>query len=212
MITEQGTVKVRTPVTEQAIKEMNKASFVLGILYTVFGGLFTLLGIVDSVFSEDSTFAVLIFLGVFLLFLGIFLIVARNAGIKNAIKRRSELELEFFATYIILHEYDDGENLCVQKIYYNKVVRVKDTANYLFIYHASRLAVCLDKKLLSPEELNIVRGVLSTKPAPVRQQGQESGAENLALITPENNVAEEVQAASDGEAGNTDCNDDGQTM
>lgn len=209
MITEQGTVKVRTPVTEQAIKEMNKTSFILGIVYTVVGAIFAVLGIAYSVFLEDDFYVVLIFLGVFLLFLGIFLIIVRNAGIKNASNRRSELEMEFFATYIILREYDCGENTCVQKIYYNKVVRVKDTANYLFIYHARNLAVCIDKRLLTPDEMNIVRGVLATKPAPVRQEGQE-GANPLALITPEKN-AEVVQTAPAGDGGNADCKDDGQT-
>ena len=177
MITEKGGIKSSTPIDERAVKELNKSSFTLGIVYTVGGSimiaLWLILLVAETLEGTGESFTLLLCLGILFLFLGIIMITSRNKILKNSTMRKTVDEVEFFRDFMILREYVNGEHVSTSKIYYGWLVKVKETANYIFMYNTAATAVSVDKASLPPQELNAVRKLLGRPAigasAPVQQ-------------------------------------------
>ena len=169
MITENGTVKTSTPITEQVTKELNKKVFVLSIVYIVLGAIFLALGFVVYMFTEDSYGIVLLACGTIILFCGIFMLVSHNATKNATLKYKKVDEVEFFRDHLTLYEYTDGELTTTSKIYYKWILRIKETQNYLFLYNTRVTAIAVDKNSLPISELNTIRMLLGRPMVAVAQ-------------------------------------------
>ena len=176
MITKNGTISVATQVTEDVQKEFNKPNFILGVVYTVLGSLVLCLGFIVLLiylFYDSSAYSnayLMIGFGALFLILGITLLITCNANLK-AFRQASRVEeIEFFNDFMMARGYENGELICTMKIYYSKIVRRRETANYMFLYTSRASAVLFDKNNLPLNELNTVRGLLNKKtmPAPVQ--------------------------------------------
>ncbi|MDE6373350.1 MAG: YcxB family protein, partial [Clostridia bacterium] len=159
MITERGTVKASTPITEQAQRELNKTTRTLGILYTALGAvalvLFVVLCIAES-FLDD----LFLLLGLIFFVGGIIILVSISKTNKTALKFQKVDEVEFFLDYMLVREYTNGEHTSTTKIYYNWIVKVKETHTYLFLFNTRATAVAVNKNSLPYQELNAVRKLL----------------------------------------------------
>lgn len=162
MITENGAVKTSTPITEQVSKELNKKVFILSIIYIVFGAIILALGFAFYVFTtEGESFGlILLVCGTIILLCGIIMVVNHGAVKKATLKYKKVDEVEFYRDYLMLYEYTDGELTTTSKIYYGWVLKIKETANYLFLYNTRATAVAVDKNSLPLTELNTVRMLL----------------------------------------------------
>lgn len=218
MITEKGTVKATTVHNENLNKELNKPSKILGIVYTVTGAIMIFLYILLSVLSDEEigvadkeAVAFNIFLmaaGAVLLVIGIVLIgtYARINKLKG-VETKSE-ENEFFTDYLINREYVNGEHISTAKVYYHRIVRVKETKSYIFIYNTRVTALSVDKTAIPANELTTIRSLLARPiagaaaymnmpktqaPAPQSEQAQPKKTEEAEVAKTQDQPAEEVK-------------------
>ncbi|MDE7087160.1 MAG: hypothetical protein K2O67_03100 [Clostridia bacterium] len=161
MITEKGSIKVSTPITERVSRELNKKTRVLGIVYTVVGAVVLAAAFVSMILWDSDFDSLFIMLGGIILAMGIFLLVACSNIIKSVRKYAKVDEVEFFRDYLIFREYTDGEHTSTAKIYYKWLVKTAESEHYLFLYNTKASAVCVEKSALPVGELNTVRTILS---------------------------------------------------
>lgn len=178
MITEKGTVKTSVELNENLYNDLNKNLRNLGILYIVCGVIIfifglLLLGINVYEGTEDWSEYVMVVVGAVFVFLGVFFQLLYRNAIKAALKIKRVSEVEFFNGYLIEKEYTDGEHTASNKVYYNWIVRKRETKNYLFLYNTRVTAVAVDKNSLTPDELNTIRALLGkapqASPAPAKE-------------------------------------------
>ncbi len=174
MITERGAVKVKTVMNDDVQKELNKTNFTLSIVYIVVGSILILAFIIGYVLSDIIEYSPLtsgffLTLGVFMLFFGIII----NVGCKknlNVLRQKQQVEeMEFYGDYLICREYEYGEQVSVNKLYYGRVVRIKETKSFIFIYNTNVTALAVDKRTVDFNELTAIRSLLQKvgKVAPV---------------------------------------------
>lgn len=165
MITEKGTVKTTTAITESVYDELNKPTKNLGIVCTVFGSIFLFIAVVCFFYAlvyglAVSGLGILIFLGCVLLLPGIYFLMLCKNFKASARRFRKADEVEFFSDYVIVREYTDGEHTATNKVYYKWLVKIKDSTRYLFLYTTKTAAVPIEKASLSSNELNTVNRLL----------------------------------------------------
>lgn len=179
MITERGSIKVTTPITEGTQRELNKSSRTLSILYMVLGPVFLVVGIAFLVLlPENPSGDGFCIFGLILLVMGIFLWLLVNKTVKSSNGYQKVEEVEFFVDHMMVREYTDGELTTTSKVYYKWVVKVKETANYLFLYNTRVTGVAIGKSALPLQELNVVRNLIkqSKNTATVQPQRFNGGA------------------------------------
>ncbi|MDE6075105.1 MAG: YcxB family protein, partial [Clostridia bacterium] len=160
MITEKGTIKTSTPLTLQVHNELNKKVFGLSIAYIVLGAIMLALGFVVYILTEDSYGIVLLVCGAILCACGIIILVAVRSAKNLTLKHQKVDEAEFFRDHLMAYEYTDGELTTTSKIYYNWIIKIRETANYLFLYNTKATAIAVDKNSLPLSELNTIRMLL----------------------------------------------------
>ncbi|MDE7076760.1 MAG: YcxB family protein, partial [Clostridia bacterium] len=148
----------------QVHKELNKKVFAFSILYIVAGAMLLALGIIIYVLSGDfyvnSSGNVMSICGMIILAGGIVILSAVRSAKNSNLKYQKVDEAEFFRDHFMAYEYTDGELTTTSKIYYNRIIRIKETANYLFLYNTKATAIAVDKNSLPLSELNTVRMLL----------------------------------------------------
>lgn len=181
MITEKGTIKTSTPITEQVNKELNKRVFKLSIFYIVGGAIVLALGIFVYVLSkaQDAYGSVLMLCGIICIACGIVVLSAVRSAKNLNLQHRKVDEAEFFRDHFMAYEYTDGELTTTSKIYYNRIFRIKETANYLFLYNTKATAVAVDKNSLPINELNTIRMLLGRPVAGAAQVPVQFPAQNV---------------------------------
>lgn len=198
MITEKGSIKVATEHNAEMNKELNKTTIIFGIAYAVLGGIMLLTSTLIYVIKPlpELPFFWLI-LGTVLLIFGLTIVgSAKNINKLNGVNKKVE-EAEFFSDYLINREYENGEHLVTAKVYYSRLVRVKETKNYIFLYNTRVTAVAVDKNKLTEQELNGIRSLLGRPVAvaapvtPVAEQPAPQVEENTAEVQAEKPVEDE---------------------
>lgn len=200
MITEKGSIKVATEHTAQMNKELNKPTLIFGIVTAIVGGLILLTSTIIYVVQENASLPLSwITIGTVLLICGIIATVsAKNINNLNGVTRVEEAE--FFEGYIINREYENGEHLVTAKVYYNRIIKYKETKNYIFLYNTRVTAIAVDKNKLAMQELNAVRSLLghpvsgvptNTDTNPEKKQSVADVQENAERVKTENPVEEE---------------------
>lgn len=161
MITERGSIKVTTEHNDNLYKELNHNSLILAIIYTVLGGIMLLAGLILYILTPENSLPLLwVACGTIMLILGItILISAKNINKLNGVDSKVE-ENEFFQGYFISREYVNGEHLSTAKIYYSRIVKVRETKSYIFIYNTRVTAVSVDKSKLTEQEINSIRSLM----------------------------------------------------
>lgn len=217
MITEKGSVKTATAVNGELQKELTKVSKVLSLVYTVIGAVVLVLGILLFVIGEDEEDGTLAYFmliaGVFLLFLGVLMLILRNRQVKETAKVVKVEENEFFQDYLITKEYIDGEHISTAKVYYSRLVMLRETKNYIFLYNTRVTALSVDKRTITPDEAAAVRSLanegirkaaIKTQPAvpcaprtEVQNAVPDDGANGEQAVTAEGQAVEAEQSAEE---------------
>lgn len=187
-------------------KELNKAAKTSAIICVVMGAIATALGLavfisdlIDLIVSyEESTdFDIIILVvGVCALTIGISLLVGQSRTYKELEKMRKVEEMEFFQTHFTDNEFVNGENVATVKIYYGWIIRVRETANYIFLYNTRVTAYAIDKRTLSFDELAIIRGLLNNRNAlqqPVQQPTPPDPAQWQQPVMPQQSAPQQWQ-------------------
>lgn len=162
MITESGTIKVSTEMSEKVQKEFIKSTRTIGLVFTVIGAIgvaFFLVLEIIAVFYEydhEGMFVILI-MESGLLGLGIGLLVLVGKTVKAAGTINRTFVYEFCKDYFTASEILNGEQVSSAKIYNSSIKKVKETKGYLFIYVNAASACPVDKCGLSEAELNMLR-------------------------------------------------------
>ena len=173
MITEKGTVLVRTPVDAQVQSEVNKGTSAFGIVAIVLGGIL-LVAYFSYLFVTLVTAAyrsnlVLLLLGAVLLVSGIIITVNTSKLNRQMALRNVVDEVEFFSGYCILREFVSGEHISTCKIYYSRVIKKRETANYLLIFNTAVTAAVVGKRGLPVGELQTIKRLLGLMGGGVQQ-------------------------------------------
>ena len=190
MITERGTIKTSTPITEQVNKELNKRVFALSIVYIILSAIFLALGFVIYLLTEDSYGLVLLVCGAILCACGIIMIGAVRTAKNLNLKRQKVDEAEFFRDHLMAYEYTNGELTTTSKIYYSWLIKIKETPNYLFLYNTRATAFAVDKNALPLSELNTIRMLLGRPVA-----GDTQVTVQPPVQTPEPTASDSVEPA-----------------
>lgn len=156
-------------------KELNKSAKTSAIICVVLGAIVTAIGlaifIADLVqmilaYEESTDMELLVLIvGLGSLTIGISLLVGQSRTYKELEKNCKVEEMEFFQTHFTDNEFVNGENVATVKIYYGWIIRVRETANYIFMYNTRVTAYAIDKRTVSFDELAIIRGLLSNRQA-----------------------------------------------
>ena len=163
MITEQGTIKVKTAIDANMQKELNSKPSAYALTLIIVGaigvGIFLVLEIA-SAFVEMKENAIFVFLILFAVFLGagIGLKVVINKTLKTVTALPKINEYEFFKDYFIIDQTMNGENIAHAKVYVNQITRSRESNNYLFFYIGAAAYPVL-KSELTEAELNTLRAI-----------------------------------------------------
>ena len=166
MITENGTVKVRTIVDEKMQKEfsanVNKLALTMLIAGSVGVAIFFTLFILSEFISGLKDDFTLPFLIVFAAFLGggIGLKVLYNKSLKQVANSGKVNEYEFFSDYFTVNQLLNGETVATAKFYNNQILKVKNGKNYFFIHINAAQVFPVAKAELAESELQILKTVL----------------------------------------------------
>ncbi len=176
MITERGTIKAETAVNAEMQREFMRTTYILSVIALIVGsvGLAAYLAWdISSIFikiKEPGTW-ILFIVAVFFAFGFIFVMSCRRA-IKQVEKGPAKAEVyEFFNNYMIAEDYLNGEKVANVKIYYNQILKRRETKNYLFFYVQATAACPVSKAGMSEGELNTLRGLFGL---PVKSQSSVS--------------------------------------
>lgn len=169
MITENGSIKVATPINLQVQKELNANSMLVALILTVIGavgvaaafGWYLAFVIMDK--PDTVAFVVLV---IFAASLGggIGLLCLVKKAQKTVMGAKKVDTCEFFSDHFDASETLNGEQVANIKIYYNQIIRAKETKNYIFIYIHAQAAYPVSKEGLTDAELERLRAIFRLKP------------------------------------------------
>lgn len=148
-------------LTKFMLKEHNKKIKTLYIILMWVGiaGLLSYIGV--SLFIETSWLDYLLYVSSILFGFGIVITVSLNMAENRQDKLNQLNKYVFYEDYIeITSIEDDTRNLGTVKQYYDKIVKVKETKNYLFLYINRISFLPVIKNSLSEANLTILRGLL----------------------------------------------------
>lgn len=166
MITENGTVKVRTVIDEKIQKELSAYFRIFSLIALIIGPIGFCIVLVLYILSFfilniDDTI-LLLFLVLFAadVVLGILLKVQLNRVLQNARTAPKVYEYEFFANYFTFKEFSNGEVVATAKFYNSQISKVKNAKSYFFVYITAAQAFTVSKDGLTEDELQILKTVL----------------------------------------------------
>ena len=164
MVTENGTIKIETRLDENVQKEFMAKTFIVSLVCLILGSVGLVAYLTWDVLSEfieiKAPSIVLLIAFSCLFAFGLVFIISRNKVVKKARSENKSEVYEFFNNYVVANDYFNGEQVATVKIYYNQIVKRKETKNYIFFYVQATAACPVSKANLTEGELNAVRALL----------------------------------------------------
>lgn len=186
MITDRGTIRVETPVNADMQREFMRTIYIVSLVSLIIGSVgiaaFMAWDITTIFFKiKEPHILILVAVAVFFAFGLVFLLTCRKT-VKNAAQGPVKSEVyEFFSDYLIAEDYMNGEKVGTAKIYYNQILKRKETKSFLFFYIQANAAAPVSKAGLSEGEINTLRGLfglpVKSQEAVVLASGQEQSTE-----------------------------------
>lgn len=165
MITENGTIKVRTVIDEKAQKEFsanaNKIALTMLIMGCIGVCVFLVLDIVlDFLYGfEDSIFFVLLIVFAVFLACGIFLKIFLNKALKQVRNSPKVNEYEFCSDHFTVNQISNGEVVATAKFYYAQVMKIKDGKNYFNIFISQTQVFPVEKSAFTADESAMLKSI-----------------------------------------------------
>ncbi len=162
MITENGSIKVSTPLDLKMQRELNKKSYILGITLSAIGGLIVAVAFVLYVIAvvlekSETTYFVILICGGALLGAGIGALILVKKAEKTVLGVQKAETYEFFGDYFTIEETLNGEVVANVKVYNTQIIKSKESKNFLFFYINAVTAYPVSKSELTGEELSVLR-------------------------------------------------------
>lgn len=193
MVTEKGSIKAGVVLNSDVQKELLRKNFVSGLIMLILGCIGIAVYLTLSILSvfhimEEPNIIILICVAA-VFACGLMLVIITRKAAKNS-NGMTSVEYEFFTDCITATDYVNGEKTASVKIYYNQIIKRKETATYLFFYINGNVALAVDKRDLTEGEINAVRMKIGLpvksvqivkieaagkSPEPVKPETQEGG-------------------------------------
>ena len=166
MITENGTIKVETRLDENVQKEFMAKTFIVSLVCLILGSVGIVAYLTWDILSEfiaikAPSFVLLVVFACAFAF-GLVFVISRNKVVKKARTENKKEVYEFFNNYVVANDYLNGEQVATVKIYYNQIIKRKETKNYIFFFVQATAACPVSKAGLTEGELNAIRALLGT--------------------------------------------------
>ncbi|MDE7301612.1 MAG: YcxB family protein [Clostridia bacterium] len=182
MITDKGTIKVSTVMNDDVHRELNHTNYILSIIYIVIGAVLLVAYIALETIFEDSPlfgdYFICCVLGVMLLVFGIIVLLGHKKNLALMRSRQQVEEHEFFGDHFICREYEFGELVSVNKLYYGRIVRKRETKSFIFLYNTNVTALAIDKRTIDFSELSAIRALLNKVGSPACMGPQSTAPYN----------------------------------
>ncbi len=164
MTNESGAVVTECVITEDLQKKFSRKFSICGWIFTAVGAaaFFACIAAVIAVLPCDEQLVgwyAGIAVSAMLFMLGVIFVLTVRQQLKNA-KTISGVKnvYEFYSDRIIVKVIRNGEQTAAARLDYGYIVKTKDTPDvFYFYYHVKNVAYPIDKKLLSPAELNTIK-------------------------------------------------------
>ena len=150
--------------------ELNKNAKKGGLKVVIISIICLIVVVLFSREPQGAMLYVLLTLSIFLLLFGILLIFMVNRAVKKAIKNSEEnktiFESELDETSIYIINITNGEQVGSSKSYYKDLVKVVETANYIFLYPNLQMAYPISKKNMSQEDIATIKNWINIARVP----------------------------------------------
>lgn len=154
-------MKYTCKINQEIQAELNKSSKRNSIIATIIGIVGLVAYIALSMWKELFVFEMLLWISACLFGVGIAYIVLINKSNKKAANSTMDGEYELEETFMTIKAHKDGEQISSAKVYYKDMVKLKETANYIFLYPNRQMAYPVPKNKLSAEELSLLKSWIS---------------------------------------------------
>ena len=205
MITENGTIKVETRLDENVQKEFMAKTFIVSLVCLILGSVGIVAYLTWDILSEfiaikaPSIVILIVFACAFAF--GLVFVISRNKLVKKARTENKTEVYEFFNNYVVANDYLNGEQVATVKIYYNQIIKRKETKNYIFFFVQTAAACPVSKAGLTDGELNAIRALLGTGisgGAAMRlPDGSDGNDEKAVKETPKDEPFDELKGTED---------------
>lgn len=161
-------VPVRTSVLVNGAlqKRLLASNLVLGIIETALGAFWLLISLFYFLLSENygPMGMLYLILGLILVITGPLVLYNRSRAIARAEKTQSEHIYEFYEGYVLLTLNRFGENMGTMKYYYGDLFRCRETGKFILLCQTAYTVFPVEKAKLAPEQLFVLRVLLSLPP------------------------------------------------
>ena len=154
-----------TKMTKDVATELMHPVKVWAIVLTSVGGAGVFIWLASAIafkYELNLYFGLVFWLA---LVIGIIYFVLIGATKRNNEKTVNSVnEYEFYDQFFIIKSTQNGEVLANIKSYYNTMLKVRETKNYIFIYPNKALAYPVAKSALSEENMTSLRKIFKLEP------------------------------------------------
>ncbi len=159
MVTQNNTIKCEVSDFVKVQKEFSAKLFYFSLVALIIGIVGTLAYIVLGTILEDARWVEVLLVFCVPLAIGLVFLLSRRSLIKQSYKNVGSTNIyEFFSDCLIMREARGGMEIAVVRVNYNDIVKVKETANYVFFFYRLRnIAYPIDKNVLTVAEINTVK-------------------------------------------------------
>lgn len=154
MLNDNGAIIAKAEYDKKLYRQINKQVFFAGITCAVCGAILLIL----QIFSLE---VMLLVCGIIILIGGIFFVLMYAIGGKGGFATAKSAEIELYRDYMLIKEFQaDGTVSGIEKVYYNTLVKRRESKDYFLAYISRSAVYPIGKDGLSSAELNGVRLVL----------------------------------------------------
>lgn len=185
MITQNNTIKCEVSDFVKVQKELSAKLFYFSLAALIIGIAGTLAYIVLGTIFEDAGWVEILLVFCVPLAIGLVFLLSRRSLIKQSLKNIGSTNIyEFFSDCLIMRETRGGMEIAVVRVNYGDIVKVKETANYIFFfYRIKSTAYPIDKSTLTAAEINTVKKLF----------GRQTACDSQIINLPECSSAEVLQ-------------------
>ncbi len=185
MVTQNNTIKCEVSDFVKVQKEFSAKLFYFSLVALIIGIVGTLAYIVLGTILEDARWVEVLLVFCVPLAIGLVFLLSRRSLIKQSYKNVGSTNIyEFFSDCLIMREARGGMEIAVVRVNYNDIVKVKETANYVFFFYRLRnIAYPIDKNVLTAAEINTVKKLF----------GRQTACDSQIINLPECSSAEVLQ-------------------
>ncbi len=157
-------IETNVKVSAELQKELNGKQKLISLIMIMVGIVGLIVYVLLGTFLPGEPKWVELFL-IFAIPLGVGIVcyVLGNITNKKSLEGSRELKLIFNEDSYMVIETNNGEKIAEIKVYYNEVIKTKETKNYFFIYKTQTLAHPIKKSDITNEQLEQIKNLINAE-------------------------------------------------